>query len=111
VPEANAFGYKAAALDLSRRFRFIGFWKSGSIANEEPMCKSPLTDEHIVAMLREAARTSVAKAARLSAQYSRHGYRRIRIFLRRVGLEMGVNRAPLVALGKLCIAPGVIAIV
>ena len=30
---------------------------------------------------------------RLSAQYPRYGYRRIRIFLRREGLSMGVNRA------------------
>jgi putative transposase len=30
---------------------------------------------------------------RLSAQYPRYGYRRIRIFLRREGLMMGVNRA------------------
>ena len=30
---------------------------------------------------------------RLSAQYPRYGYRRIRIFLRREGLLMGINRA------------------
>ena len=30
--------------------------------------------------------------SRLSAQYPRYGYRRIRIFLRREGLAMGVNR-------------------
>lgn len=36
---------------------------------------------------------ALAAMSRLSAQYPRYGYRRIRIFLRREGLAMGVNRA------------------
>jgi len=35
----------------------------------------------------------VAAMRRLSAQYPRYGYRRIRVFLRREGLPMGLNRA------------------
>lgn len=36
---------------------------------------------------------ALAAMQRLSAQYPRYGYRRIRIFLRREGFTMGVNRA------------------
>jgi len=36
---------------------------------------------------------ALAAMNRLSAQYPRYGYRRIRIFLRREGLTMGINRA------------------
>ena len=36
---------------------------------------------------------ALAAMNRLSAQYPRYGYRRIRIFLRREGLSMGINRA------------------
>jgi putative transposase len=36
---------------------------------------------------------ALAAMNRLSAQYPRYGYRRIRIFLRREGLLMGINRA------------------
>ena len=45
--------------------------------------------------LRQPQKDAPALAAmhRLSAQYPRYGYRRIRIFLRREGLPMGVNRA------------------
>ena len=45
--------------------------------------------------LRQPDKDSAALAAmnRLSAQYPRYGYRRIRIFLRREGLTMGINRA------------------
>jgi putative transposase len=45
--------------------------------------------------LRQPAKDAPALAAmrRLSAQYPRYGYRRIRIFLRREGLLMGINRA------------------
>jgi putative transposase len=35
----------------------------------------------------------LAAMQRLSAQYPRYGYRRIRIFLRREGFAMGLNRA------------------
>lgn len=45
--------------------------------------------------LRQPEKDAAALAAmsRLSAQYPRYGYRRIRIFLRREGLAMGINRA------------------
>jgi putative transposase len=45
--------------------------------------------------LRQPVKDAPALAAmhRLSSQYPRYGYRRIRIFLRREGLAMGVNRA------------------
>ena len=45
--------------------------------------------------LRQPDKDAAALAAmnRLSAQYPRYGYRRIRIFLRREGLAMGINRA------------------
>ena len=45
--------------------------------------------------LRQPDKDAAALAAmnRLSAQYPRYGYRRIRIFLRREGLTMGINRA------------------
>ena len=45
--------------------------------------------------LRQPDKDAPALAAmnRLSAQYPRYGYRRIRIFLHREGLPMGVNRA------------------
>ena len=35
----------------------------------------------------------IARMAELSARYPRYGYRRIRIFLRRAGHELGVHRA------------------
>ena len=41
----------------------------------------------------EKDRPTLAAMRRLSSQYPRYGYRRIRIFLRREGLAMGVNRA------------------
>jgi putative transposase len=45
--------------------------------------------------LRQPGKDAAPLAAmhRLSAQYPRYGYRRIRIFLRREGLAMGINRA------------------
>ena len=45
--------------------------------------------------LRQPGKDAPALAAmrRLSAQYPRYGYRRIRIFLRREGLAMGIHRA------------------
>jgi putative transposase len=45
--------------------------------------------------LRQPTKDAAALAAmrRLSGQYPRYGYRRIRIFLRREGLPMGINRA------------------
>ena len=45
--------------------------------------------------LRQPEKDAAALTAmrRLSAQYPRYGYRRIRIFLRREGLAMGINRA------------------
>jgi len=45
--------------------------------------------------LRQPEKDAPALAAmrRLSSQYPRYGYRRIRIFLRREGLDMGINRA------------------
>ena len=45
--------------------------------------------------LRQPVKDASALTAmrRLSAQYPRYGYRRIRIFLRREGLPMGINRA------------------
>lgn len=45
--------------------------------------------------LRQPIKDALALTAmrRLSAQYPRYGYRRIRIFLRREGLLMGINRA------------------
>jgi putative transposase len=45
--------------------------------------------------LRQPEKDAAALAAmsRLSAHYPRYGYRRIRIFLRREGLAMGINRA------------------
>ena len=45
--------------------------------------------------LRQPAKDAPALAAmrRLSSQYPRYGYRRIRIFLRREGLGMGIKRA------------------
>ena len=45
--------------------------------------------------LRQPVKDAPALAAmhRLSSQYPRYGYRRIRIFLRREGLAMSINRA------------------
>jgi len=45
-----------------------------------------------LAATRKGCRVLVAMD-RLSGQYPRYGYRRIRIFVRREGLAMGINRA------------------